>query len=353
MERSLDTGSSPITICNKGEIDVNTLRLLVTLTAVAGASPALALHATAAPSHGAGVHATGVVNGLIAFTQHSSGNVYTANPDGTHVRLLVKHTANGYWSHDGTRVALPAGISGGRIGTATVSADGSHYKLLAIKDRTLQYGCFLWSPDARTLACDVWDDKHSGRSGVYTLSAADRGLPKRLTTNPFGNGHDSPGAFSPDGKRLLFGRFDMADNGSGLYVLTLRSKSVRRITPAGTYLQGGNTGDWSPSGDQIVFSEHVGGTMMSAPGSIWVIGADGRHPRHIRIRLPGLGSCGEPGMGCHEPRWSPDGKKIVFIGASLQGTDVYIANRDGTHVKQITHEGSNDDASWGVHPAWK
>jgi Tol biopolymer transport system component len=58
-------------------------------------------------------------------------------------------------------------------------------------------------------------------------------------------------------------------------------------------------------------------------------------------------------MGCHEPRWSPDGKKIVFIGASLQGTDVYIANVDGTHVKQVTHNGTNDDASWGAHPAWK
>jgi hypothetical protein len=224
MERSLSLGSSPLNICTKGEIEVNTLSLLVTPTAAAVASPALAPRVAAAPSHGVGVHTTGVVNGLIAFTQHSSGNVYTANPDGTHVRLLVKHTSNGYWSHDGTRVALPVEISGGRNGTATVSADGRHYKRLAIKDRTLQAACLVWSPDNRTFACSGWDERHSGRNGVYTLSAAGRGVPKRLTTNPLGGGHDMPGAFSPDGKRLVFARFDKEENGIGLYVVTVGGK---------------------------------------------------------------------------------------------------------------------------------
>ena len=48
-----------------------------------------------------------------------------------------------------------------------------------------------------------------------------------------------------------------------------------------------------------------------------------------------------------------ESKKIVFNGASRQGSDIYIANRDGTHVKQVTHEGTNVDPTWGPHPAWK
>lgn len=82
------------------------------------------------------------------------------------------------------------------------SGSQSEGKFLPITDRTLQAGCFVWSPDDGTLACQARDDKHSGRNGVYTLSATDGIDLKRLTTNPLVPGQDLPGAYStPVGTR--------------------------------------------------------------------------------------------------------------------------------------------------------
>ena len=80
-------------------------------------------------------------------------------------------------AHDGRRLAIPASISGDRIGTATVKADGTGYKLLRINDRTLSAGCFVWSPNDRVLACESWDDTRPGRSGIYLLPSASGGTP--------------------------------------------------------------------------------------------------------------------------------------------------------------------------------
>ena len=57
------------------------------------------------------------------------------------------------------------------------------------------------------------------------------------------------------------------------------------------------------------------------------------------------------GLGCHERRWSPDGTKIIFAAnSSATGTNIYIANADGTGLSEITADGGDDDPSWGLSP---
>lgn len=91
-------------------------------------------------------------------------------------------------------------------------------------------------------------------------------------------------------------------------------------------------------------------------GSIWVVNATGSGLHEIRIK--GL-DCGAAvsdadGFGCHEPHWSPDGTKIIFAANSAAtGTNIYIAQADGTGLTQITHDGGDDDPAWGAHPLAK
>jgi WD40-like Beta Propeller Repeat len=288
-------------------------------------------------------------NGQIAFDRadpaSTSGDTFlvTANPDGRHARRLFRgHTCCPGWSHDGSRLSLAAVLPGDRIGAATIRADGTGYKVLRLNDRTLNVGCPVWSQNDRILVCEGWDEKRAGRQGLYTLPSAIGGTPERLTRNPIG-GSDLPGSYSPDGKRLVFSRFDKHGNGTGLFIVNANGTGVRRITPPGTVLQGGNTGDWSPVGNRIIFSRRV----SDAPGSIWIINADGSGLREIQVSGRDCGGA----AGCHQPRWSPDGRSFVFASNSGERSDIYTVKANGSGLKRITSGGRDDNPAWGSHPA--
>ena len=89
-------------------------------------------------------------------------------------------------------------------------------------------------------------------------------------------------------------------------------------------------------------------------GSIWVIHADGTglHEIHISGLHCGASVSDPNGVGCHEPRWSPDGKKIIFVALSpATGVrNIYTANADGTGLAQVSFDGNDDDPAWGTHP---
>jgi TolB protein len=231
-----------------------------------------------------------------------------------------------------------------------VNADGSGYNPLPIGDPTLNVGCGgAWSPSDARLACQGWDDSNPGRNGIYTLSPADGSDLTRLTTNPLG-GNDEVGAYSPDSKRIVFLRTDQNGDGVGLFIIKTNGTDLHQITPPGTLIQSGNDGDWSPQGNEIVFSRHV---TVDVRGSIWVVHADGSGLHEIPVRgLPCGGSVFDPnGFGCHGVHWSPDGKKIIFAANSpATGRNIYTVNADGSGLSQVTHDGDDDDPVWGTHP---
>ena len=273
-------------------------------------------------------------------------SLYVVNPDGSGVHLLRADSCCATWSHDGSHVAVPYITADGRVGTGIVSVDGSGYTPLPIEDSTLNAPCAPWSPGDAQLLCQGWDNSDAARAGIYTIPAAGGPL-TRVTSAPPG-GADEPGSYSPDGKRIVFGRFDENGNSLGLFVLKLNDGRMRQITPPGALIQSGNDGDWSPQGNEIVFSRHV---TPDVRGSLWVVHADGSGLHEIRVQ--GL-ACGgvrsDPtGLGCHVPRWSPDGQKIVFAANSAAGSDIYTVNADGSGLTQITSDGrGNDNPAWGI-----
>jgi Tol biopolymer transport system component len=308
---------------------------LVLLFVGAGAATAVSVAASRSAAR---------ANGQIAFdrpnpTNRNGSLVYIANPDGTRMRRLIAgdHCCPS-WSHSGGLLAVTFG--GKRIGTATVDANGRAFKRLPIRKANLNSGCGgAWSPNDRRLACESWNDNKPSLDGIYTFSSANGSDLKRVTSNPLG-GHDEPGSYSPSGKQLVFGRFDKYGDGIGLFIVNANGSGLHRLTPKGVTLQDGNTGDWSPTGNEIVFSQHA---TASAPGSLWTIRADGTAMHQIKVK--GL-FCGSE-VGCHGPRWSPDGKKIIFAANSGGGpSTIYTINADGTRLKEVA---PGDDPRWGTH----
>jgi Tol biopolymer transport system component len=300
-----------------------------------------------APLFSGAAGATTRTNGQIVFDRLvnpsiGSKSVWTANPDGTNAQQLLPVnpiSCCGAFSPNGRKLAIPYPAKGGRVGTAVINPDGSGLRPFPIKQENLNVGCATWSPNGKRLACETWDDKAPARDGVYTISSANGGGLTRLTSNPIG-GHDLPGSYSPNGKQLVFTRFDKTGNtGIGLFIVNTNGSHEHRLTPKGILLDAGNSGDWSPQGNLIIFSRSING-----PGELWAIQPNGTHAHPLIVQgLP----CGTT-VGCHEPIWSPDGKKIIFAENGIgPTTQIYTINANGTGLENVT---AGDDPTWGTHP---
>ncbi len=95
----------------------------------------------------------------------------------------------------------------------------------------------------------------------------------------------------------------------------------------------------SPDGRLIAYTR----ILLARSGSqIWAVRKDGSHPRFIA-----RGS---------EPAWSPDGKRIVFVGPRqprVSKPEIYIMRADGTHVRRLTKNWNASDRSPAFSPDGK
>lgn len=321
----------------------------VLLTGVA-ASASIAAVATGVTSSNA--------DGRIAFARVTNPGsdetfTYTAKTDGSNVKRLFSSGPSGEprWSPDGRRVAILAGCTDGSENCAftIVNASTGAIHQEKMRDPKLFIGCIVWSPNGRRFACEGFGEPDRARNGIYTLRTSDGGGLQRVTSNP--RGYDAPGDYSPRGTHMVFARYYGRDERPvGLFVVKSGGGPVRRITPRGTLHT--SPGDWSPSGNKILFARRVNPRRYN---SLWVVRRDGSGLREIRLQAQP--ACGGPisdpdSRGCIHPRWSPDGKKIIFSIFTATATgeveNVYTVNADGTGLTQVTHGGAADGTpDWG------
>ncbi len=93
---------------------------------------------------------------------------------------------------------------------------------------------------------------------------------------------------------------------------------------------------WSPNGTKIAFSKFRTDLVDSA--NLWVANAAGEKERMITH---------EVGIQ-YQPAWSPDGKRIAYIGGHGYGTyELYVVSEDGTERRQLTQNRTHE-----FLPAW-
>jgi hypothetical protein len=263
--------------------------------------------------------------------------VYTVDPDGTD-RGLVARGETGQWSPDGSLIDLFGGLLN--------PDDGSIIDLnLPALYPDYFIGCAAWSPDGVRLACEGFGLTDGSLNGIYTVRSSDGGDLQRVTSDP--NGDDCPGDYSSDGKRLVFVRAN--DTKFALFTVKLDGSGLRQITPDGMEINF-NCGSWSPQGNSIVFSAHVPATERS---TIWVVHSDGTGLE--KIPVPGCGGLTgtATSVGCFNPSWSPDGKKILFgRQPGVDQRDAFTVNADGTGLFQVTNTPDIEEfgGDWGTHP---
>jgi Tol biopolymer transport system component len=138
---------------------------------------------------------------------------------------------------------------------------------------------------------------------------------------------------SPDSKSLLQTRF--TENGLELFVSNLDGSGGKKITVADSSISE-SWGDWSPDMINIV------STALFYPGykeAIRVMKSDGSNPHNITDTSNVAISC--------EPRWSPDGTKIAYLGQDVFSGPFWlgIISSEGTQKYQYSDVGP-------TYPIW-
>jgi Tol biopolymer transport system component/mannose-6-phosphate isomerase-like protein (cupin superfamily) len=163
----------------------------------------------------------------------------------------------------------------------------------------------------------IFTSERGGSADIYRVHPDGSSL-ERLTDDP---AYDDQAALSPDGKQLAF----VSSRGTGsadIWVLDLQSKKARNLTHA----PGSFRPCWSPDGRWIAFSSDRNTPVRRLDAdrfaqvhavSIFVMRADGTDVRRLTAAGKFAGS----------PKWSSDGKRVVFYEMEIH--DTYNAMRPG------------------------
>ena len=94
---------------------------------------------------------------------------------------------------------------------------------------------------------------------------------------------------------------------------------------------------YSPNGLMIAFASARTGLRQ-----LYVMDRDGSEVRQI-TNLPDMGG---------RSTWSPDGRKLAFYAGPPENHNIYVINVDGTGLVQLTNGGDNLGPSWSPDGNW-
>jgi Tol biopolymer transport system component len=191
-----------------------------------------------------------------------------------------------------------------------------------------------WSPDGRQLA-------FTGDAGPVRkifVQRADSGEATQLTDGPF---DDLQPAWSPDGRTIAFVRaqrpgvrlepgdvFAQYDSGD-VWIVDV---ATRRAAPL---VANGFNPAYSPRGDRIAVD-----ASWAGPRRIWVVDVQGHNPEQVTADS-------SEAVTHVRPRWSPDGREIVFLNIERTNFNIRVANL-ATHRTGWVTRGSFQD----LGPVW-
>ena len=142
---------------------------------------------------------------------------------------------------------------------------------------------------------------------------------------------DDP-TFTPDGASVTYWASEPSDlNGGTLMMVPTSGSSAPEVFLPGRPGQDADPA-WSPDGSQLTFRRRG-----KDGHNIWVVNRDGSGLTQLTTA---------PGDD-QDPSWSPDGRRIAFKSARNGEPDIFVMNADGSNQHLVLHNPEADDA-----PAW-
>ena len=311
---------------------------------------------TALPAHGT----FGGTNGQISFGKFNPAigdtQIFVSNPDGSkQVQLTTFPSENSDWSPDGSRVAFDY-FDGRTVQIATINPDATGFVQLTT-DEAAFHGEPAWSPDGTRIAIESDAGNFPSGEGIYLIDSSTGSVLSRVTTNPYSSVDTNP-RWSPDGNWIVFTRLKVsvllrrnfrAPGGvSALFLVHPDGTDLHQLTRWGL---AADNADWSPDGSKLVF---VDSEALPIASDLYTIKTDGSG-----LTLIVNSGVLRQGGGLGNPKWSPDGTKIIFNGSSGGGGvapapfGLWTVNPDGSGLMEtpaFTSKPVAVRASWGTHP---
>lgn len=256
----------------------------------------------------------------ILFTSSRSGKdqLYMMNPDGTDIVQITsgQYFHNyGRWSPSAQMIVCNTEekITSESIEMAVINSDGSYRKLLGI-------GYFMkWYPDGSEIIY------FGGYYNAKVYSIEPSGNNRKIVTDKYGASY----TLSPDGKNIAF----IEPDSNKIVILDYPNlENPLYVGPIGCGFP-----EWSPNNNEIAFSHKD----MDINYEIYVVNIIMNITRRITSH--------SSNEHYYSPNWSPDGKKIIFLAISLDGTEksyLYLVNIDGTDLHKIIDDDSITSCDW-------
>jgi Tol biopolymer transport system component len=227
-----------------------------------------------------------------------------------------------------------------------------------------------------------WFDPRQSKGAIFSMHP-DGSNVRQITHPPKGWSDDAP-AVSPDGQRIAFERQKSYDDTMGrIMVLNRNTGDTREVIHCTGQCEADGNPAFSPDGESLSFNRVLSVDKSYVRG-LWTAGLDGSEPHQVtnvdpklpaafsddtssfspdgkmlvfnRMRLEDgrfavfvqpIGSSGSPenarqitpwNMNCEDkPKFSPDGKLVLFRCEPKGEANLYWVHPDGTGLHPLTH----------------
>jgi dipeptidyl aminopeptidase/acylaminoacyl peptidase len=262
------------------------------------------------------------------------------------------------WSSDGRLIAFIAGRGEGEAAAPQVwmmnAAGGESWQVTTIKEGVQS---FAWSPDAKRLAVASRDSLASDRAAkqkkkddaqvfegdfrnahlwvveLDSKNATEVVHEDGLTLPPFG----AAAAWSPDGTRLAFAAAPtpmIRDERRDAFVVDVASKRVERLTSTHDVT---SMPAWSPDGATLAWTV-VPGEWKPIADSLVATTQANAHLVLYEVASHRAADVSSPAFDVSpgQPRWSPDGKRILFTAPDHVYESVYQYDVAARRYQRLT-----------------
>ena len=325
------------------------MRALVPTGLVVPLAVILALFAAAGSMTSQGQATTPGSNGLIVFNKEVGGDnaLFTIRPDGTNERRIVyvKGAEAEYpdWSPDGRKIVFqldPDDKRGGVV--ALVDSDGSGFRNLTggrngSDGRNGSEGQPAFTANGRRIVFGRYDEKLDAEC-LWSMNL--RGGDRHPITPCKGFGTVDPNV-SPNGKVVTYVHEKEPERLLGLYAVGPDGTGRRRLVPYGWSIA--TKHDWSPDGKLIVLTRNAHETPGKS-ANIVTIRPDGSSAK-LLTHYSGGSTNAVAGS------FSPDGTQIVFRFEKDGEYALAVIDRDGSNLRLLTELGPDRprNIDWGRH----
>ena len=233
-------------------------------------------------------------------------HVMTVKSDGTDLRALTTICAPGQFPPDCTDDFYPA-----------VSPNGNRIAFVRASGRI----------DEQTGQIDhvgIWIMRRNGSA------------PRPVTQPPARVYEDDQPQWTPDGKRIVFVRLDIARNLGAIFTVRPNGHQLRQLTP--WELDAGDGPDISPDGNRVLFRYPAHSGFEGSDFA--TINLDGTDFRQLTNTAPTERAL--------SGSYSPDGTRITIARDGIAGLpDVWTINTNGSDVQRVT-----TNQLWDSGPDW-